>query len=489
MTGPFSFALSQNARTLTVTRDRVTVVQVDFALPLAEPEALIEDADDATVSVTEGPLTTTLRHEADVERWHTTVTLDNTDSDAHAYPTVGVGLTLADGWSGWTWASDLEGIVVISPDSGVGPCLLLKARGFVRVAGETPVFGPEVRRVDPALPRAFALLHLVPVTGELRPHGRSRTSLTFSPVDSTDEVGQALPSWLPQLVADESDAEFAEVVVDTPDWGVVAGQGARVTFYEGVSALVTAPAGHYEFGVHNLQGVHRLRASFAPSADEWYFEVAKELLTRRPSTQPTANALVVAGSLEQGYIGPVDQVVDWLEQVDWLTRDDVLAPAVAAIHAAFTSDKTLLADAWSAALDRDPVPGRALVAAHCWSLGYMFHAERLDPSTLLVESDDPRVQFETAVLGRLPVEEWAGRLRGVEDRLGRRHPGQPVWLPEAEAGYLAALLSQVPATWWQYSRETPRIVDRVAALLRADHAAGLQPGKEGLAWLFLGGVR
>ncbi|MFV0451335.1 MAG: hypothetical protein ACK5LS_03660, partial [Propioniciclava sp.] len=74
-------------------------------------------------------------------------------------------------------------------------------------------------------------------------------------------------------------------------------------------------------------------------------------------------------------------------------------------------------------------------------------------------------------------------------RLGGGLPGEPMRLAEAEAGYLIALLRLVP---WGWPSRAPgstappgEVAARAARLLLADHASGVQPGREGLAWLLM----
>ena len=459
----FSYRVDPDGLRLVVSSGPDAVATFDFAVP--------SDADEST------EWRTSIDHREDGDGWLTSVRLDNLSSQTCALPPVGVGITVGDGWAGWSWASDVQGIVLLAPTSGDGRVLVARVRGFCRVAASLPVFAPAARQVDPALPVAYGVLHLANPTGSVAGFGRAASVLEFDSLGSLADAGGLLPDWLPELVVGEGE----EVVFDTPDWAVVPGINASLT-RDDTSMVLTSGAGHREVAIHATQGIHRLRATFAPGLGDLLADVAEPLIGRRPSALGSASAVVVAGALLFSD-AEADRALDWLEREDWLARGDLFGCAVAVLLAGHTGDAVLARDAWQRLVDLQPVRGRPLLGMSAW-LAYVALTGGAPGAAALPGGLDGLGLLETAVLKNHRSDAASSALAGVVNRLGADLPGQPLLLPEAEAGYLIALLHLVPETWPERDLATATAV-KASALLLADHADGLQPGLDGLAWLTL----
>lgn len=489
MTDGFTFAASDDGRRLTVSWSGLEIARFDFAVPTSDAGAPAVDTEGTRIVA--GDLAVALTHDDLAGDWRTLLTIDNLGDESVPLPPVGVGITVAAGWSGWTWASDIEGFVVVTPlFDPETPTLLVRLAGFVRAISTVPVFAPFERRPDPTLPAAYSALHLANPTGSLRGSARTRTSLTFSAVSDPEAAGQYLPRWLPNLVRNDDD----EIVFDTPDQAVVGGPGVTVDTL-GNSALVTAETGHREIAFHDVAGVRRLRASFAPQArDPWLGDLAAGITRTRPSAATSAAALVVVGALGRGVVQDRHHALDWLERVDWLERGDLLALTVAASLARGSHDVALALDATRAAQEFPPGPGQAMTLTTCTSAlisaGSGQPGLRV-PERRYVAGDDPWSRLECAVFTlEEPTEDLVTIVQAATRRLGGDLPGQPVRLSEAEAGYLIALLNWVPDRWdcREFRGHVSPARDarlRAARLLLTDHASGMQSGHEGLAWLLM----
>lgn len=477
MTAAFHYRTAADGRRVVVTHGGREVSRFDFALPDAP----------------RGPVTAGVDYRVEHDDldgdWRTLITVDNLDAESRALLPVGVGITVAPGWAGWTWASDLEGIVWVAPLKESAPTLLVRLSGFVRVASTVPVFAPVDRRPDPQLPGAYAALHLANPTGSLRGAARSRTTLSFAAIDSPRLAGQFLPGWLPDLVCEGDD----EIVFNTPDQAVVGGPGVTIDI-AGNAALVTALPGHGEIAFHDVRGVRRLRASFAPVLrHSWLGDLATDLMRVRPSAATSAAAAVVVQVLTQGAAADRDQTLDWLERVDWLDRGDLLAVSVAQRLAAWNRDPQLASDAWVAACALPPGPGRGFLLSDCGFTILSAGGKVPNPelATGRHRGADPWSQLEDAVITRAePTEDLVRTVEAAQTRLGVGLPGEPIKLTEAEAGYLIHLLLALPWTWDRPEfqdrvSEAGQVAHRAGRLLLADHAAGLQPGYTGLAWLLM----
>ena len=104
-----------------------------------------------------------------------------------------------------------------------------------------------------------------------------------------------------------------------------------------------------------------------------------------------------------------------------------------------------------------------------------------------VEASDPVARLEAAVLGTGDALDCEPVARQLVRRLGGSLPGAPMGVPEADAGLAVALLRLVPERW-AVRDAALAASEKASQLLLADHAAGLHPSYEGLAWMLLGEI-
>lgn len=494
MSWPFTCVVTGGGRGLLVRHGRTPVAEFAFGLPGEGVAGFIPDDEEVRFTRTD-TFDARLRHTPDERGWTTTVTLDNTTASETALPPVGVAVTPASGWVGWSWTSDTEGFVTVAPAAGEGATLLVSVRrGFFRAAQTAPVFLAADRRGD-GIGAGVAAFHLAHPTGSLRPHGRLATTVEFSAVAGPEAAAAALPNWLPDLVVRPAD----ELVLRTPDLGLAPGPGVEMTTI-GTDALLVGDPGHREVTVHGVRGVQRLRASFTPEPARLLSELVSEVTAKRPSGCASATAAVVAGALARRLVPDSERALDWLEREDWLAREDVLGPAVVGVVANETRDAALLEAACEAALEVPYAPGLAVVGTRLW-LGTL--RAGLPPFDLVsifersgVREGTPAdaagivaalTSLENAVLRNLDESVYGPLASGFVHRLGGSLPGQPVGLPEADAGLTVALLRMVPEHWAVREAATTAS-EKAAALLLADHADRLHPSHTGLAWLLLGEI-
>lgn len=481
-TWPFSCQVTGGGRGLAVRHGRQRVAELAFGLPGEPVPGFTPDEDEVRLTRAEA-FTARLRHTPDATGWVSTVSLDNHTDAERALPPLGVAVTLAPAWVGWSWSSDTEGFIVCAPAAGTGPCLLVGVRrGFFRAAQSAPVFLAADRRGE-GLGAGVAAFHLAHPTGSLRPLGRHVTTLEFSSIATVDAAASQLPAWLPDLLVAPRD----EMVLRTPDLGVTPGAGVDLTTV-GTDALVTGEPGHRELAVHGVRGVQRLRVSFTPEAGSLVMDLAAERLESRPGGSASSAAAVVAGALAHGLTPEPERALDWLEREDWLGRGDVWGPAISGVIAQETRDPDLLRAACDAVAAADYVPGLAVIGTRLWwgtlraGLPPFALTDVFDRAT-----DDPLAQLENAVLRNLPEERWGAVASGFVNRLGGGLPGQPVGLSEADAGLAIALLRMVPEHW-AVRRAATQASEKAEALLLCDHADRLHPALDGLAWLLMGEI-
>lgn len=482
MTWPFACQVDGGGRWLRITRGDASVALVAFGMPGDPVPGWQPDDTDARLT-SDGTFTARLRHLDDEDGWTTIVSLDNEADVERALPPLGMAVTVASGWAGWSWTSDTEGFLAVAPADAAGPVLLVRvARGFVRASSQRPVFTPR-DRVSGAAGDPVAAFHLAHPTGSLRAHGRHQTTLEFSALDRLSDAAGVLPAWLPDLVIAPGD----DLVVRTPDMALVPGPGVELATADTTSVMSARP-GHREVAVHGVRGVQRLRATFAPAAQPLVADLVEGLRSRRPSAMPSSAAAVVAGGLARRWVRDASGALDWLEREDWLARGDVWAPAIAAMVATETHDEDLLRAACEACVETDAGAGAQLVATRCWLATLRMGMAPLDLTRgFALASDEGLAGFEVAVLRNADADRWSPVADGLAHRLGGALPGQPVGLAEAEAGLLVALLRLVPEEWPARARAT-EASEKAASLLLADHADGLQPGLEGLAWMLVGEI-
>ena len=197
---------------------------------------------------------------------------------------------------------------------------------------------------------------------------------------------------------------------------------------------------------------------------------------------PSATAALIACALARRSIHDPDAALDWLEREDWLARGDLFGMAAAGIVATETLDEALLAQACEALSASPAEPGRGIVATRLWLATLRLGVPPLDLTAVLGDG------MEAGLLGGVDEATWTPSVLGLANGFGGgRLPGQPVGLGEAEAGLRAALLRLVPEHWAVRARAS-EAAERASALLLADHADGLHPAYDGLAWLVLGEI-
>lgn len=476
MSWGFTCSVTGGGRGLLVRRGPGRVVEFAFGLP-GEPVAGWEPDETEARLTSADSFFARLRHVIDDDGWTTAVTLDNTADVERALPPLGMAVTVAPGWAGWSWTSDTEGFVLVAPVGAAGPLLVARVRqGFLRAASERPAFVALDRRGE-SLGEGVAAFHLAHPTGSLRAFGRHQTTLEFSELPDAAAAAGLLPGWLPDLVVSPND----ELRLNTPDLAVVPGPGVRMGSEDTTTVLVGEP-GHREVAVHGVRGVQRLRVTYRPGLEPFLADLVTALKSKRPSAVPSATAAVIACALARRAVLDPENVLDWLEREDWLARRDLFGIAVAVVVAAETHDEALLGQAAEALVAVGDQTGRGIVATRCWLATLALGMPPIDLTPLLGTG------FEGAVLGGGDETVWGGRVPGLANRFAAGLlPGQPVGLAETEAGLLVALLRLVPEHWG--SRATAsEAAERGVALLLADHADGLHPSYEGLAWLLLGDV-
>lgn len=483
MSWAFACQVTGGGRGLRVTRDGEFVCEFAFGLPGDPVPGWEPDDEDALLTLAD-PFAARLRHLADEEGWTTVVSIDNGSEDERALPPLGVAVTVAPSWAGWSWTSDTEGFLVVAPSDGwAGEALMVQVRrGFWRVTQHSPVFASPRRRSE-EVQRGVATFHLANPTGALRGHGRHQTTLEMSAIRSLQDAASAVPDWMPDLVVAEND----ELRFETPDQAVVPGPGVSMGT-DDTAAVLMGSAGHREVAIHGLKGVQRVRATFTPEPSLFLADLATALKSTRPSALPTSTAVVIASGLARRATHDQAAVLDWLEREDWLARGDVFAPAVAAIVAAETLDEALLSAACEALLDADVVPGSGIIATRLWLATLRMGLPPVDLTSLFARvSADGLGGFEAAVLQNRDPGRWAPYALGLVNQLGGALPGQPVGLPEADAGLMIALLRLMPEGW-PGRQAAAEASEKAARMLLADHQDGLHASYVGLAWMLLGEI-
>ncbi|WP_300081489.1 hypothetical protein, partial [Propioniciclava sp.] len=103
MSWPFACTVTGGGRGLLVRRGPASIAEFAFGLPGEPVEGWEPDDADARLTLTDA-FTARLRHQPDDEGWTTTVSLDNTSDDTQALPPLGVAVSVAPGWVGWSWS-------------------------------------------------------------------------------------------------------------------------------------------------------------------------------------------------------------------------------------------------------------------------------------------------------------------------------------------------------------------------------------------------
>ncbi|HRL50214.1 MAG TPA: hypothetical protein PLK46_07410 [Propioniciclava sp.] len=476
MSDAFAWRWSGGGRGLRVTSGGEDVCEVTFGIPEG-PEAGVSHEVEDEVSYAVGEIGFRLSVRDLVGDWAVELALDNRSDETQAAPPLGMVVRVAPGWTGWSWTAESDGFLVISREEGDRPSLLIRLRqGFLRESSPSPRFSPSGRRAE-ALEPNMAAFFLANPTGSLRPFARHVTRLEFGPIDRLEQARAAMPGWVPELIARPGDA----IRFDTPDQALVPGHGVTVAS-DDIAGVATAAAGHREIAVHGARGVTRLRPTFEPDPRVLAAEVVAPLLGRRPGGLPTASGAVVAAALSRRVVADPNAALDWLEQEDWLAREDQFAPLVALAVAVETHDEALGIAALDVLARRRFGAGDGLIASWAWVAGLQMGVAPLDLSAILAKATTPAERFEASLVGQGPEAVCAGGVQTLVRRLGADLPGAPMGLGATDAGLAIALLRAVPEHS-SLRAEAVAASDKAAALLAADYVDGLQPTYDGLAWL------
>lgn len=450
--------------------------ELTFGIPQAG-EGMVFHEDDGEVSYAVGELGIRLSVRDALPDWMVELAIDNHSADVQAMPPLGMVVRVLPGWVGWSWTAESDGFVAVAPETGDQPALLIRLRqGFLRASSPAPAFVPAGRRTE-ALELNMAAFFLGNPTGSLRPFSRHLTRLEFGTIDRIDQAREAMPAWVPDLIARPGDT----IRFDTPDQALVPGHGVTVTS-DDIAGLVMGNAGHREVAVHGARGVTRLRPTFEPEAGLLAAEAVSPLLGRRPGGLPTASGAVVAAAMARRLVADPNAALDWLEQEDWLARGDQFAPLIALTVAVETHDEALGEAALDALASRRFGAGDGLIASWAWMGGLQLGLAPLDLSAVLGKASTAAERWEAALVGHAPEASYATGTQALIRRLGADLPGAPIGLSVTDAGLAIALLRAVPESS-ALRPESVAASDKAAALLAADYVDGLQPTYDGLAWL------
>lgn len=421
------------------------------------------------------------------------LTVDNQTAEPVELPYLGLGVRVGSGTVGWSWASDLDGIItLVSGVSGEGGVRLRLQRGFLRAAGELPVYADE--STEEALP-GLALadggqgaFHLGPPAGRLGAFRRHEVVLDLAPLGRLEDASVLLPPWLPPAVA-EADEDLA---ISLPDEAVVPGSQVEDETEDDTVHLVGRP-GHREVRVHGPRGVRRVRLAWCPTRAQLLTALGESLPRRRPQRASDAAGVVVVEALRRGFVADADRALDWLDQVDWLDRDTLLADAAAGLLAATQRERRQVDAAWDFLGRRAIQPGYGLAVMQLWQATLGQDPDRTEAAHELLArpAPDPASGLELALLGYRSAEALGPALAGLVNLLGGPLPGRPLALAASRAAIAASLLKLCPEGW-PIAPDAAAAAWKTDALLRADYAPAvtgedpLHADLDGLAWLLLG---
>ena len=421
------------------------------------------------------------------------LTVDNLGSDPVELPYLGLGVVAGPCAAGWSWTSDLDGtITLVDAASAAGGVRVSLRRGFLRAAADLPVFADEGGAEGlPGLgteESGRGAFHLAPPGGRLGAFRRHEVVLEVAPLRSLEDAAALLPPWLPSTTPGPGE----DVALHLPDEAVVPGPQVEEETDDEVVHLVGRP-GHREVAIHGPRGVRRLRLSWCPSRGELATAVAQAAIRRRPQRASDAAGVIVIEALRRDLVPDAEEALDWLEQVDWLDRDTLLADAVAGLLAATQQERRQLDAAWDFLARRPVQPGYGLVVMHLWqaTLGESPDRSATARKLLARHAPDEASGLELALLGYRSADALDAALAGRINLLGGSLPGRPIGLPASRAAIAASLLKLCPEGW-------PRAASAAAAawktdaLLRADYAPAmtgedaLHADLDGFAWLLMG---
>lgn len=461
-------------------------------LDVAVPGEAVEwaDPDDALVLEADG-LRSVLRADLAAATLTLTVTVDNLTAEPVELPYLGLGVTVGDGYAGWSWTSDLRGFIAVT--SGVdaaGGVLVRLRRGFLREAGEA-AFTDEPRTDALTGPRpqdaGRAAFHLSQPGALLGAHRRHAVALEVTPLDDLAQANSLLPGWLPDVVVPAG----TTIELSLPDQAIVPGDGVGCSLVD-TDVSLTGQPGHRTVAVHG-PGVERLRLAWFPSVGELLPSFVEDVTRRRPARVGDAAGFLVMDAVALGLAPDREHALDWLEQVDWLDRGSLLADATAGLLAVVLGERRQLDEVWRLLRRREVTPGYGLVVMRLWlaALTSFGEAPPIALELLSRQAPDAASGLELALLSYRSPETLDAALAGLVHLLGGTLPGRPVGVSASRAAIAVSLLKLSPEGWSR-AADAGATASKAEGLLLADFAS-LPPDAapthldfDGLAWLLLG---
>jgi len=433
-----------------------------------------------------------LRVESDGVALTIAVTVDNLRAEPVELPYLGLGVSLGDGYAGWSWTSDLQGLIAIASATDAGGGVLIRLRrGFLREVGEVPVFTDEPRPGSLTGPRqdlaGCGAFHLSRPGALLGGHRRHAVALEITPLDVLDAASAALPSWLPDVVVPAG----TSIDLSLPDQAIVPGDGVSCTLVD-TDVAVTGQPGHRTVAVHG-RGVERLRLTWFPHVRELLPPLVDAVTRRRPARVSDAAGFLVADAVARGLAPDRERALDWLEQVDWLERDSLLADATAGVLAVLLAERRQLDEVWRMLGRRAVTVGYGLVVMRLW-LATLATTGEVPPTAselLTRQAPDAASGLELALLSYRSQDALGASLVGLIHLLGGSLPGRPVGVSASRAAIAVSLLKLCPEGW-SLSGEAAATASKAEGLLLADFTppppdeAAPHTDLDGLAWLLLG---
>jgi hypothetical protein len=485
--GTLAATVAVDGRTLEVTdAEGVPLAALTFAVP-GEQVAGWEPDEEELLLVEAAGVQSRLRAIASGETLSLQLTVDNLGADPVELPYLGLGVTVAEGWAGWSWTTDLAGfIAVASARDGRGGVLVRLRQGFLRGVRDVPVFGPPPGGGGGSGRDAF---HLSPPEAMLGGHRRHDVTLDVTPLRALADAAGVLPAWLPRLV----ERAGTEITLSLPDQAVVAGPGVSSALVDTdlLMSLTGAP-GHREVAIHG-RGVQRLRLTWHPPVGDLLPPLVDRLTRRRPGRGSDSAGFVVVEAVVRGLAPDPERALDWLEQTDWLERDTLLGDVTGGVLAALQGERGQLDAAWQALGGRSVTPGYGLAVMRLWlaSLAATGAGPDVAHGLLSRPAPDPASGLELALLSYRSADVLDAALAGLINTLGGSLPGRPIGLSATDAALAVSLLKLCPEGWAR-SREASEAASKAEGLLLGDVATALAEGAagppdlEGLAWLLLG---
>ncbi len=486
--GAFGARVAADGRTLDVTdADGSAIASLTFAVPGEQVAGWLPDEEELLLVEGDG-VQARLRGVESGEALSLHLTVDNLGADPVELPYLGLGVTVADGWAGWSWTTDLAGFVaVVSARDGRGGVLVRLRHGFLRGAREVPVFAP-LSGGAAAGPGRDAF-HLRPPGALLGGQRRHAVTLDLTPLRALRDAAAVLPAWLPRLV----ERVGTEVTLSLPDQAVVPGPGVGSTLVDtDLVLMATAGAGHREVAIHG-RGVQRLRLTWHPAVADLVPPLVDRLTRRRPGRQSEGAGFVVVEAVVRGIAPDPERALDWLDQADWLERGSMLGDVTAGVLAAVHGERRQLDAAWAALAWRPVTPGFGLAVMRLWlaTLAATGEPSGLAHDLLSRPAPDGASGLELALLSYRSADTLDAPLAGLVNVLGGSLPGRPLGLSAPDAAIAVSLLKLCPEGWGR-SREASEAAGKAEGLLLGDLASALEdptgalPNLDGLAWLLLG---